>query len=205
MVTLEERIVRFCAPVLTGIKTGGLFNTCELDPHTICQDTVAVRKRLSRFSINVRLFFTGEKMPLVYVYRPDALARDLADPETQAFLTPLAIRIFPIRQRCHSWRNVCISTMVFHTRSAFFSRTRWMMSRALCSSVLSVQSSQGTGACSTTRSRRRSALQRTTTAGRYVSPVIGKGSLLKRWPAQSDRRKEMHISESCDCILERHW
>lgn len=56
MVTLEERIVRFCAPVLTGIKTGGLFNTCELDPHTICQDTVAVRKRLSRFGINVRLF-----------------------------------------------------------------------------------------------------------------------------------------------------
>ena len=85
MVTLEERIVRFCAPVLTGIKTGGLFNTCELDPHTICQDTVAVRKRLSRFGINVRLFFTGEKMPLVYVYRPDALARDLADPETKPF------------------------------------------------------------------------------------------------------------------------
>ena len=94
MLQLEERIVRFCAPVLTGIKTGGLFNTCELDPHTICQDTVAVRKRLSRFGINMRLFFTGEKMPLVYVYRPDALARDLADPETQAFLTPLGYMDF---------------------------------------------------------------------------------------------------------------
>ena len=193
MVTLEERIVRFCAPVLTGIKTGGLFNTCELDPHTICQDTVAVRKRLSRFGINVRLFFTGEKMPLVYVYRPEALARDLADPETQAFLTPLGYTDFSyqaalsqLAKRLHQYDGFP------HEIGLFLS-------------VLSVQSSQGTGACSTTRNRRRSALQRTTTAGRYVSPVIGKGSLLKRWPAQSDRRKEMHISESCDCILERHW
>lgn len=94
METLEERVVRFCAPVLTGIKTGGLFNTCELDPTTICQDTVAVRKRLRRFGIDVRLFFTEGKMPLVYVYRVDALARDLADPETQAYLTPLGYADF---------------------------------------------------------------------------------------------------------------
>ena len=33
-------------------------------------------------------------MPLVYVYRPDALARDLDDPETQAFLTPLGYTDF---------------------------------------------------------------------------------------------------------------
>ena len=94
MEKLEERIVRFCAPVLTGIKTGGLFNTCGLDLRTLCQETVRVRKRLRRFGIDVRLFFTGEKMPLVYVYRVDALARDLADPDTQAFLTPLGYADF---------------------------------------------------------------------------------------------------------------
>lgn len=94
---LEERIVRFCAPVLTGIKTGGLFNTCEIDPHTICKDTVAARKRLRRFGIDVRLFFTGGKTPLVYVYRPDALARDLASAETQAFLTPLGYASFDVQ------------------------------------------------------------------------------------------------------------
>lgn len=94
MQQFEERIVRFCAPVLTGIKTGGLFNTCELNPRTICQDTVAARKKLSRFDINVRLFFTGAKDPLVYVYRVSALARDLADPDTQAFLTPLGYANF---------------------------------------------------------------------------------------------------------------
>ena len=94
---LEERIVRFCAPVLTGIKTGGLFNTCELDPHTICKETVKARKRLRRFGIDIRLFFTGGKMPLVYVYRPDALARDLADPEVQAFMTPLGYSTFDVQ------------------------------------------------------------------------------------------------------------
>ena len=94
---LEERIVRFCAPVLTGIKTGGLFNTCELDPHTICKETVKARKRLRRFGIDIRLFFTGGKMPLVYVYRPDALARDLADPEVQAFMTPLGYSTFVVQ------------------------------------------------------------------------------------------------------------
>lgn len=94
MVSLEERVVRHCAPVLTGIKTGGLFNTCELDPQTICRDVVSLRKRLARFGIDVRLFFTGGKMPLVYLYRVEALARDLADPEVQAFLTPLGYADF---------------------------------------------------------------------------------------------------------------
>ena len=93
---LEERIVRFCAPVLTGIKTGGLFNTCELNPETVCREVVAARKRLSRFGIDIRLFFTNSEMPLVYVYRVEALKRDLADPETQAFLTPLGYADFDV-------------------------------------------------------------------------------------------------------------
>ena len=144
-------------------------------------------------------------MPLVYVYRPDALARDLADPETQAFLTPLGYTDFSYQ--------AALSQLAkrLHQYDGFPHEIGLFLSYPLDDVKSFVQfgsqcaSSQGTGVCSTTRSRRRSALQRTTTAGRYVSPVIGKGSLLKRWPAQSDRRKEMHISESCDCILERHW
>ena len=28
---LEERIIRFCAPTLAGIKTGNLINSCGID------------------------------------------------------------------------------------------------------------------------------------------------------------------------------
>ncbi|MDO4281519.1 MAG: DUF3793 family protein [Peptococcaceae bacterium] len=91
---LEERIVQFCAPVLTGIKTGGLFNTCELNPETLCSEAVEARKKLNRFGIELRLFFTHGKMPLVYVYRVADLKRDLQDPETQAYLTPLGYTDF---------------------------------------------------------------------------------------------------------------
>ena len=85
---LDERIVRFCAPVLTGIKTGGLFNTCDMEYDTLCHEVVAARERLQRFGIDIRLFFSKGKMPLSYVYRIDALARDLQDAQTQAYLAP---------------------------------------------------------------------------------------------------------------------
>ena len=69
---LDERIVRFCAPVLTGIKTGGLFNTGDMEYDTLCHEVVAARERLQRFGIDIRLFFSKGKMPLSYVYRIDA-------------------------------------------------------------------------------------------------------------------------------------
>ena len=94
---LDERIVRFCAPVLTGIKTGGLFNTCDMDYETLCHEVVDARKKLERFGIDIRLFFTTGKMPLVYVYRVDVLARDLRDVDTQAFLAPLGYDAFDVQ------------------------------------------------------------------------------------------------------------
>ncbi len=83
---LEERIVRFCAPTIMGNKTGSLFNACHEDPKTLCRDVVEARKSLSRFGIDIRLFFKEDKPPLVYVYRVKALERDLADPDCQDFL-----------------------------------------------------------------------------------------------------------------------
>lgn len=94
---LDERIVRFCAPVLTGIKTGGLFNTCDMAYTTLCHEVVEARARLNRFGIDIRLFFGKGKMPLAYVYRVEALARDLQDAQTQAFLAPLGYNEFDVQ------------------------------------------------------------------------------------------------------------
>lgn len=94
---LDERIVRFCAPVLTGIKTGGLFNTCDMAYETLCHEVEAARVRLARFGIEIRLFFTRGKMPLVYVYRVEALARDLQDADVQAYLAPLGYEAFDVQ------------------------------------------------------------------------------------------------------------
>lgn len=93
---IEERIVRFCAPVLSGIKTGSLFNTCGIDDDELYDGVLQAQERLARFGIKIRLFFTNSKKPLAYVYREKALESDLADPETQAFLTPLGYARFDV-------------------------------------------------------------------------------------------------------------
>lgn len=93
---IEERIVRFCAPVLSGIKTGSLFNTCGIDENVLYDEIEDARKRLNRFGIKIRLFFTNGTMPLAYVYRESALEHDLANSNTQAFLTPLGYADFDV-------------------------------------------------------------------------------------------------------------
>ena len=93
---IEERIVRFCAPVLSGIKTGSLFNTCGIDDSILYDEVYDAQKKLERFGINIRLFFTNGTKPLVYVYRERALEKDLTNTDTQAFLTPLGYAAFDV-------------------------------------------------------------------------------------------------------------
>lgn len=78
----DERVVRQCSPTLAGIKTGNLFP---------CNDVLL---QADIRSINRKLVSRGLRMipipaprnMLVYLYRPQRLARDLQDPVARQIL-----------------------------------------------------------------------------------------------------------------------
>lgn len=83
---LEERIIRFCAPTLAGLKTGNLFNSCGISTEKLNAEFHTSLKVLKPLGIDMCLFEKEGRNPLVYVYRRRYLERDLADPEALAFL-----------------------------------------------------------------------------------------------------------------------
>ena len=75
----EETVVRQCAPTLAGIKTGSLF-PCPYQSH---QQLLADIRRMNRVLVPRGLCLLpmrmGQGRALLYLYRPQALCRDLGD------------------------------------------------------------------------------------------------------------------------------
>ena len=75
----DEMIVRQCAPTLAGIKTGSLF-PCPYDSR---QQLLADLRRMNRVLVPRGLCLLpmrlGQGRALLYLYRPQALCRDLGD------------------------------------------------------------------------------------------------------------------------------
>lgn len=86
---LEERIVRFCAPTLAGLKTGNLFNTGNAPLACVKKELVLLLPELEKHGLSARLFLPAKKRALLYVYRVSALSRDLREPNTALFLQEL--------------------------------------------------------------------------------------------------------------------
>ena len=95
---LEERIVRFCAPTLAGIKTGSLFNTCGIPDEVVRGEVDALKDILSAKGLGIRLFTKPGRKPLIYVYRKTSLQYDLAQFETKAFLKSYGYETYDIEQ-----------------------------------------------------------------------------------------------------------
>lgn len=81
----EHLLTLHCAPTLAGIKTANLFS-CRLDVVQARSAAARWDKALRRFGLRVRLLHEADGLSLIYVYRPTRLARELAVPETAAFL-----------------------------------------------------------------------------------------------------------------------
>lgn len=83
---LEERIVRFCAPTLAGIKTGNLINSCGIDKDTFYREYHTYKTLLAPLGIGLHVFTREKGNPLLYVYRKRALKADLEKADYRAFL-----------------------------------------------------------------------------------------------------------------------
>ena len=82
----DQYIAKYCAPTLAGIKTGSLFTAAYTDRKALHRELCALNAVLTRRGLRAVLLRVSGKRALIYLYRPDALTRDLGSPEAISIL-----------------------------------------------------------------------------------------------------------------------
>ena len=75
----EDMVVKYCAPTLAGIKTGGLFSCPFQDVRSLRVWLRQINRRLAPKGVRVLSLRYRRGRALIYVYRPGMLCRDLKD------------------------------------------------------------------------------------------------------------------------------
>ncbi|MBO4347999.1 MAG: DUF3793 family protein [Candidatus Methanomethylophilaceae archaeon] len=83
--SLEERIVRHCAPTLAGIKCGSMFRMCDASGDVL-SGIRAVNRLLQSSGVSVMILRSWTDAVLVYVYRPEMLSDVISDMRVREFL-----------------------------------------------------------------------------------------------------------------------
>ncbi|MBR4227337.1 MAG: DUF3793 family protein [Candidatus Methanomethylophilaceae archaeon] len=86
--SLEERIVRHCAPTLAGIKCGSMFRMCDASGDVL-GGIRTVNRLLQSTGVSVMILRSWADAVMVYVYRPEMLSDVLSDMRVRGFLGDL--------------------------------------------------------------------------------------------------------------------
>ena len=76
--TLEEHLIKHCAPTLAGIKSASLFSYFFEKERVVLDELDSVNKMLNERGVLIEPLLWRENRVLVYVYRPLMLQRDLS-------------------------------------------------------------------------------------------------------------------------------
>ncbi len=82
---LISSLVEYCAPTLAGIKTGSMFLEQGSSPG-ITDAIRQLNRRLTRKGLRLLPLRSEQGKTLLYLYRPEALNRDLSAPEARRIL-----------------------------------------------------------------------------------------------------------------------
>ncbi len=82
----DQYIAKYCAPTLAGIKTGSLFTAACTDRATLARELRELNGVLTKHGLRAIPLRYSKKRALIYLYRPEALSRDLSTPEAAAIL-----------------------------------------------------------------------------------------------------------------------
>ena len=82
----EDLLIFHCAPTLAGIKTGNLFSCACPCRKELTRDLCRLNRMLAPKGLRILPLRVGGGRALIYVYRPHALAGDLADDRARALL-----------------------------------------------------------------------------------------------------------------------
>ena len=83
----EETAIAHCAATLAGHKLGSLFTYKRAAEEPLEAYTAMLRSELTHKGLEALLLKAGPDAGLVYVYRPDKLAKVLQDPDVRTFLS----------------------------------------------------------------------------------------------------------------------
>ena len=75
----DELVIRHCAPTLASIKTGNIFSCAFSSIEELYESIRSLNRRLSGKGLRVLPLRCKDGRALIYVYRPERLARDLCD------------------------------------------------------------------------------------------------------------------------------
>ena len=82
----EQELILYCSPTLASLKTGSLFSVRDEEPETLRGQIRRMNRMLAGSGVTVMALKLEKKHSLIYVFRAEQLARDLADPETVQIL-----------------------------------------------------------------------------------------------------------------------
>lgn len=100
----DEMVIRHCAPTLASLKTGSLFSCpCETEKEVL-NSVRELNRRLGGKGLRVLPLRRRDGKCLVYVYRPERLARDLRDERARSILEGMA---YPWENLCGCLRRLC--------------------------------------------------------------------------------------------------
>ncbi len=88
----DELVVRHCAPTLAGIKTGNLFSCSYRSRRKLVEELCRLNQRLVPRGLRALPLRMEGGRALIYLYRPHALERDLADSRARAILEGMGYR-----------------------------------------------------------------------------------------------------------------
>lgn len=82
----DQYIAKYCAPTLAGLKTGSLFTAAYTDRKELSRELRELNGVLTKRGLRAVPLRITRKRALIYLYRPEALRRDLCAPEAAAIL-----------------------------------------------------------------------------------------------------------------------
>ena len=91
--SLEETLIEYCSPTLAGIKTASLFSCEYHDKNCLMEDIRYINRVLMRKGICVVPVGYMKDRALMYVYRPNLLAKDLKNGKTAKLLSSLGYEV----------------------------------------------------------------------------------------------------------------
>ena len=102
----EQYLIEHCSPTLAGIKTGSLFPVKVRSGTDITEELKRINSIIRDKGLRAVLVRKRTNTALVYVYRPDYLARDLNDPIAKEIL----------REKGYACRNPsnCLKQLIQH-------------------------------------------------------------------------------------------
>ena len=85
----DELLIRFCAPTLAGLKSGSMFSCGFPSREALSGNVRALNRRLLPKGLRVLPLRFSAGRGLIYVYRPEKLARDLNESAAGTLLAGL--------------------------------------------------------------------------------------------------------------------